>query len=362
MLSRLNAKLKAFLRPLLAEMTYNGYYRFIRHQLEVTSAGEPLKRGITAVVAAKTESYTISLCLRSLIGVVDQIVCVDNGSEDNTLQQMCDFQKQYGDRVEVEVISLPGALLGDCREAGLRATKYQWHLRWDADMICKTSGPESMLLLREEVLADDRPRAIQLPRTNLYGDLHHTTKLYPVVDPGEPVLMRMSRGVCYREFGRFDTVRLPIYYRVLKHPKRFYFHCSGLKSDVNLLHRAFYFRWREEFNGTAPDKRARELKDFGQYKQAKELEIYGTNDPKSLKYRLQRQSVYHFEKYDPVTYGDYPDILKEEIEAGRDRFEVIYRDGKPYLRVDREARSRHDLEVVPVHVVTATHMYDWRQA
>jgi glycosyltransferase involved in cell wall biosynthesis len=335
-LFKLKAKFKSKLRPLLAEITYYGYFCFLRRVLEVGRNGKPLEKGITAVVAAKNESYTISLCLRSLVGVVDQIVCIDNGSDDDTLQQMYEFQNEYGGQIEIEIISLPGALLGDCREAGLRATKYQWHLRWDADMVCKTSGAESMLLLREEVLANDHPRAIQLPRTNLFGDLHHTSKLYPVVDQGEPIMIRMSKHICYKEYGRFDTVRLPLYYRLVKHPKRFYFHCSELKSDVNLLHRSFYFRWRDEFNATAPAQRSDELKDLSKYRRAKELETYGTNDKRSLKYRLQRQTVYHYQRYEPELYGDYPDILREQIESGKERFKVIYRDGRPYLRVDYE--------------------------
>ena len=59
------------------------------------------------------------------------------------------------EKIEVDILEMPGALLGDCREAGLNATRYQWHLRWDADMVCKTSGEESMIQLREKVLKSE---------------------------------------------------------------------------------------------------------------------------------------------------------------------------------------------------------------
>jgi glycosyltransferase involved in cell wall biosynthesis len=332
---------KSLIRSVLAEITYHLYYRFDR-RWDRARNGDPLKKGITAVVAARNEAYTLPLCLRSLLGVVDQIVCVDNGSDDGTLQIMHDFQRQHGHEVEVDVVSLPGALLGDCREAGLKATKYQWHLRWDADMVCKTSGDENMRTLRETVLPNDRPRAIQLPRTNLIGDLHHATAVHKVVDPGEPILIRFGRHICYKEYGKFDAVRLPLYYATEKSHRKFYFHCAGLKCDSNLRHRFFYFKWREQVNATAPEQRTAELLDFDQYRRRREMEVFGTNDVRSLNFRFQRLNVSHHVKYDESKYGEYPEILKQEIEAGRERFKVVYRDGRPYCRIDYEDKEMLD--------------------
>lgn len=344
MFSYFSEKIKALIRPLLAEISYYLYYQFILTSLEVMRDGRPLKKGITAVVAARNESYTLMLCLRSLVGVVDQIVCIDNGSEDDTLEQMYDFQQKYRGEIEVDVISMPGALLGECRDAGLKATQYQWHLRWDADMICKSSGSESMKRLREKVLANNRPRAIQLPRTHLIGDLFHTHKLDEVVDHGEPILIRMSNQVLYKEYGKFDAVKLPIYYPIKRERDKFYFHCAGLKSDVNLMHRFFYFMWRAEVNSTSHSEQSMKLGDFDAYRSSKELELFGTNDRKSLKYRYQKQCVYHFQRYDPIKYGDYPEILKEEIVKSETRFEVLYQDGKPYRRIDREDKEMQNYQ------------------
>ena len=41
----------------------------------------------------------------------------------------------------------------------------------------------------------------------------------PVVAPGEPILIRFGRGIAYREFGRFDTVRVPLYYEQRDEPQ-----------------------------------------------------------------------------------------------------------------------------------------------
>jgi glycosyltransferase involved in cell wall biosynthesis len=296
--------------------------------------GGRLRPGITAVVAARDEAYTIRLCLRSLVGFADQIVCIDNGSDDRTLQEMEAFRDEHGDRVQVDVVSMPGALLGECREEGLRLTRHRWHLRWDADMIAKTSGPDSMTAVRDRALRDDRPRTIQLPRTNLIGDLRHTHRLGGTVDPGEPILMRFGRGIEYREFGKFDAVRVPLHYAARGEPGRHYFHLAGLKSDDNLIHRFHYFAWREAVNrdGDALDP---ELRTFEGFKRRRNDELFGTNEPRALKFRYQRQLSYHLALYDPGEYGDYPDVLRDELSKPQ-RFEVVYRDGRPWTRIDRE--------------------------
>jgi glycosyltransferase involved in cell wall biosynthesis len=328
------SRLTAALRPALAELLWP-VVRPFRKRMEVSRDGMVLRPGITALVAARNEAYTIPFCLRSLVGFADQIVCVDNGSEDETLSRMRQFQSEYGDRVEVETLSLPGALLGECREAGLAMTRYQWHLRWDADMVAKTSGPESMIPLREHALRDDRPRAIQLPRTNLFGDLHHALAHLPIVDPGEPILVRFDREVRYREYGKFDVIRLPLYFRQTRESPRYYFHLQGLKSDVNLLHRFHYFEWRRIVNSARGSGSDRALDDFEAFKQRRNLELFGTTDPLSVRFRFNRQLMHVLVRFDPDRYGSYPEVLADELRSEQ-RFEVLYRNGRPFQRLDRE--------------------------
>lgn len=322
--SRFRPHLAALLGPLA---------RPLRSRLEVGRDGRRLEPGIAAVVSARDEAYTIPFCLESLLGFADQIVCIDNGSVDNTLARMEDFVRRHGHEVDVEIRSMPGALLGECREAGLQATNREWHLRWDADMVGKTTGPERLVALRERVLRDDRPRAIQLPRTNLYGDLRHTGRIAPAVDPGEPILIRFGRSIEYREFGRFDTVRLPLYYGQEREDGRHYFHLAGLKGDDNLIHRFHYFAWRQAVN--APGATPPEVADFTEFQRRRNLDLFGTNDTCALRFRFQRQLVQHFTLYDAERFGAYPAILRDELARGG-RFEVVYRDGRPWRRIDRE--------------------------
>lgn len=336
-------QLKIIVRKVLQAILYNGWYSWNRSWDKARNS-EELKDGITAVVSAKNEEYIIPFCLKSLVGVVDQVVCIDNGSDDATLQLMKDFKAEFGEKIEVVVLEMPGALLGDCRNAGLEHTRYKWHLRWDADMVCRTSGPDDMKLLREKVLKDDRPRTIQLPRTNLRGDFHHTRKNLLAIDPGEPILVRFGRDIEYVEYGKFDVIRVPFYYAIEKESKRYYFHCEGLKSDDNLIYRRQYFEWREAFNKYSDSNRPKEISDFETFKKTWCEREFGTNDVKSLKWRFQREFCNRLEVIDKQLFGEYPDVLKDESESVETRFQVILKDGKPFYRVDRSDQEMQDYQ------------------
>jgi hypothetical protein len=195
-----------------------------------------------------------------------------------------------------------------------------------------------MLELKKKILKYRTPAAIQLPRTNLTGDLKHTSRLYPVVDPGEPILVWFNRDIQYKEFGKFDTIRIPFYYRQQSESKKYYFHCEGLKSLDNLIHRYHYFSWREQVN----DPRIKSKESFEDYKARRNMELFGTTDRRAVKYRYMKQQVLLYRKYQPEIYGEYPDILRSEMENNRERFRIIYKDGRPAWRVDHMDKEMID--------------------
>ena len=331
------SSVKSAVRPPLASVLWP-LARPFRGHIERTRDGSRLRPGITAVIAARDEAYAIRFCLQSLIGFVDQIVCAidtgTRGSQDDTLLAVEEFRERWGGAVGVDVIAMPGALLRDRRDEGLRRSRHEWHLRWDADMVAKTSGPESILPLRERALASDRPRAISFGRTNLYGDLRHTSIFGPVVDSGEAWLTRFGRPIRYVEYRQYDDVRIPLYYAHREEPGRHCFHLAGLKTDDNLIYRFHYFAWRAALAGTSASANpgTTSLEDFARRRNE---ELFGTNDPRALKFRYQRQLSYQFTRYDPNIYGDYPEVLGPEL-GGTQRFEVLYRDGRPWSRIDRQ--------------------------
>lgn len=325
--------LKTLIRKVLSVVMYYGWYSIFR-SWDRNRKGEPLIEGITAVVSARNEEFTLPLCLKSLIGVVDQVVCIDNGSDDRTLEIMKKFKSENEGSIEVDILEMPGALLGDCRNAGLDHTRYKWHLRWDADMVCRTTGDESMILLRD-VIKDDRPRTIQLPRTNLRGDFHHTRKEL-AIDPGEPILVRFGAHIKYVEYGKFDVIRVPFYYTMVKESKRYYFHLEGLKSDDSMVYRRQYFEWRELFNSYSDNNRPESVSDFENYKREWCLREFETADRKELKWRFNRLNCHMLSPVNKVEFGEYPKVLVDEMNQKDQQYRIVMKDDKPYTRTDLE--------------------------
>lgn len=318
--------MKKIIRILIYPIYYI-HYLFRKKKLNINHDGQPLKEGISAVISMKDEEYTIETCIRSLMGFADQIICIDNGSQDKSVEIVKKLQKEF---VNIELINLPGALLGDCRNEGLRRTKYSWHLRWDADMIAHTTGPNSMTNLRAKILKSDIPRTLQLPRINLNGDLFHTTK-GKQKDDGEPILMRYTKDIIYKEYGKFDSIKVPFYFKQVKETRNYYLHCQGLKSDENLIHRFHYFTWREYTNQFPQFNLSKQ-----EFIQKRNLYYFNTNNLQKIKYRYQRQNVLRFVKYDPEKFIDYPIELKSLMKKNN-RFEIIYQKDKPFLRIDKKS-------------------------
>jgi hypothetical protein len=247
---------------------------------------------------------------------------------------------------------MPGALLGDCREAGLKLSKFQWHLRWDADMIAHTDGEYNIVKLREKILKDNTPRAIQLSRLNLYGDFRHT--MGKVKDSGEPFLIWFNKDVYYKEYGKFDTIRVPFYFNQIIEETNYIFHCASLKSTENLLHRFHYFMWREYFNKYNESNRPETIKDFEKFKLIRNNYLFGTNEVCSLKYRYIRQFVSHLKLFDTNIYGQYPKILEIEFQNEIQRFSIVYENGKPFYRIDREDSEMINFSPSPEDLVWST--------
>lgn len=326
--------LKNWVRKVLAVVLWHGWYRHFR-SWDRARNGTPLKEGITAVVSAKNEAYIIKFCLESLVGVVDQVVCIDNGSDDGTLNVMHDFQLKFGHQLQIDVLHMPEALLGDCRNAGLNHTRHKWHLRWDSDMVCRTDGRFDMRQLRQKVLHNDRPRTIQLPRTNLRGDLRHT-RPKEAIDPGEPILMRFGAHIRYVEYGKFDAIRVPFYYAITNDSGRYYFHCEGLKSAKNLVHRRQYFEWREAFNSFTDSDRPAEVAHFTTFKRNWNLKFWGVDDEMAVRWRFMRDFTHRLARVNEIEFGEYPAVLRPELQRPDPRFEVVHENNRPTLRIDRE--------------------------
>ena len=293
------------------------------------------KEGVSAVVVARNESYNLPIVLESLIGFADQIICIDNGSSDDSLLRMKNFQQQFSSQVLVEVIEAPGKLLGDCRNIGLQHSKFNWHLRWDGDMVFRQQiGKHNSQWLKEKIRNINYPTAIRLSRINLSGDFHHVSRLFKVVDEGEAFLVKRTKELNYSEHGKFDVLTIPLFYDVIEIPEPIVFHLHQLKAIDRILFRNEYFNWRQSVINS------KNKQDFDSFRMNWEQKMFGTNNPDSVKYRFHKKFVLlNNGTLDMNLFGPYAEQIQKAIIEGNERFSYKYENGKPVARLDKNDSS-----------------------
>ncbi|GDX53438.1 hypothetical protein LBMAG27_24850 [Bacteroidota bacterium] len=294
-----------------------------------------LREGVSAVVVARNESYNLPIVLESLIGFADQIICIDNGSDDNSLMKMKSFQEKFSHQVQIDVIEAPGRLLGDCRNIGLQHSKFNWHLRWDADMVFRQQiGKYNSQWLKEKIKHIHYPTAIKLARINLSGDFHHMSSLFANADEGEFFLVRRTKNLKYTEHEKFDVLGIPLFYDELKIPEVLVFHLEKLKSLDRIIYRNEYFAWRKSVitsNNT---------QDFESFRNEYRMKLFGISNPDSVKYRFHKKFIIlNSAPIDMKLYGPYPEQIQKVINEGNERFSYKYENGKAVARLDKEDSS-----------------------
>ncbi|MEJ8567758.1 glycosyltransferase family 2 protein [Elongatibacter sediminis] len=108
--------------------------------------------GVSAMLRVKNEERRIEACLSSIIDVFDEVVVIDNASEDATLQVVRSLRERGGDYDKIRILSYPhrvarcGPEHASTPENSVRnlAYYYNWCLgqchysvvcKWDADML-----------------------------------------------------------------------------------------------------------------------------------------------------------------------------------------------------------------------------------
>lgn len=112
---------------------------------------------LSAILITFNEAHNLAECLSSLQGLADEIVIVDNGSRDGTL----DIAAQFGARV-VRTDDWPG--FGPQKNRALDAATGEWVLSIDAD---ERVTPELADEIRG-VIAGNADAAYEIPRLSWY--------------------------------------------------------------------------------------------------------------------------------------------------------------------------------------------------
>lgn len=116
--------------------------------------------GISAMIRSKNEETKIERCIRSIYDVFDEIVYIDNGSTDSTLQIVANLKKNLDKANKIKIFEYPhkiarcGAEHAETHPNSLHSLVYYYNwclskttrdvvVKWDADMYLIPKGVEA---------------------------------------------------------------------------------------------------------------------------------------------------------------------------------------------------------------------------
>lgn len=267
------------------------------------------------LVASQNSALTIEYCILSHLKFADEIIVVDNGSTDDSINII---ERLAQEHPKVSFINAPDVQhLYENRQIAYEHSKYRWIVRGDSDFIAWNSGPRDILKLRKYILAltpgQERPVAMKIKCSYVEGTWQTTLagrqksnagiRIYQDV-PG----MRFGRMLNDPQSpGRWEGVILPgrsTVEWVLRHSPELWWLHANVKTLMPRFLRTFRTNWRQ--NG-----------DFDQHptlvSYAKQVckRRYGTSDLDESAVIWDRD-VYNGQLV-PYT-GEYPEIVGDKID------------------------------------------------
>lgn len=205
--------------------------------------GQRDRAGVSAIVRVRNEEQKILYTLASIFEIFDEIVLVDNRSEDDSLKIVRDFKQQRdtGDKIKVYLYPFRIARNGEesinTPEDSVHSQTYylNWSLahcsfryvcKWDADMVLKREAREAIRTLLRQVQDDEV--CWELPGQTLYrdlsgmfylskGEINQEIRIFPygaprfvkwttftVLDPRPPLLVECLDDVAFYELKFLD--------------------------------------------------------------------------------------------------------------------------------------------------------------
>lgn len=152
--------------------------------------GKTWKKGVSAMLRVKNEEGKILYCLSSILDVFDEIVLVDNGSTDSTLELVKRFKRDRDHRDKISLFSYPFQIVR-CGDENRNAPEdsvhtsayyYNWSLskcrysyvfKVDADMVVVPNGARRMRTLFRG-LSPFIPTIVNTPVQTTYRSLSGT--------------------------------------------------------------------------------------------------------------------------------------------------------------------------------------------
>jgi len=282
-------------------------------------------QGISAMMTVKNEEDWIEKSVMSIADAVDEIVLMDNGSEDRTLSVAHSLQSSIGDKLRI--YQFPAEDFCAAVNYTLAQTRFTWIIRWHGDFVARTTGSLALSHLVARIHKLDRKRyfCIWIGPVSLDGDLFHQIP-QPDVEL-EPLIFAYSPALHYKQIGRFEVLQVPWNYKRLEWRELYCFHMRYVKPARRILYRLFWTEWM-----SLPDKSRYPTLDL--FVRHRIQEVYGTSDLKVATRRRIEDLGRELAPYDKVRFGDYPAIIADELE--RPKYRMIYHGDRIVGRNDVE--------------------------
>ena len=273
---------------------------------------------LTALIPAHNDDYTLPFCLDSIVDVFDEIIVLDDCSDDGTADLLMAYTGEY--KNVKAIIYRHDQQLGwwRAREELLTETDNDYLFFLDSDDVLAEYN--ASLLQR---IAEAGPAVVCLRLFELWGDFDHGTGHRTKTDACHVFIDRSRCSATWgpsKKYGGTSAGLQTDWGRTVHHGGVLFFHIKGVKPDRRLYERQQIRPWIRE----------------GMPGRLSEWAHLDTVSPNMMHERtltmLLKSRQDHIKKLYPG--GDVPQRPKVIREAPK-RFEIVYKDGKPVDRIDK---------------------------
>jgi len=278
--------------------------------------------GISVMIRLFNEEYTIAESLLSLNDFADEVVIINNGCTDKSIEKIEEIRTQL--KYELKIFENVSKNHVEISNYALSKTSFQWIVRWDGDFIAHTSGKQNISRLRSFLLSLPKQRYYLIyPTTVTFaGDAFHVEKGKEY--HSEHYIHSFHPHSKYVRKGKFEVLQAPFFYKIIRLKKIFFVHLGTVKPLKRILYRFHWGEWwRNEYYQTYPD-----YEDFLNSVVLKKSNM----DKWQLAKKELQEIIQRSRKYKTEEFGNYPELMQKFIE--NPLFKVLEKDGKPYSRSD----------------------------